>query len=241
VSNEFKIKLNADEASGMAARLEDLKARVAAAATASGRKVEDVRLLAVSKTFSEAHIRIAYGLGVRDFAENYVQEALAKQESLKDLEICWHFIGQLQSNKVKMVANRFDWLHSVDRAKLIDEVSKRSVGAQRILIEVNLAGENSKGGCRAGELPQLLELAQNSPHLEVCGLMFMAPLDLALEEQRQYYSRARKLRDTMSAYVTAPHHLGELSMGTSHDFAVAIAEGATVVRLGTALFGSRSQ
>ncbi len=232
-----------------------LSSRIAVAAKKSGRDASEITLLAVTKKVEALRVREAYALGVRHFAENYVQEALRKQQALEDYEIDWHFIGHIQSNKVKELAGRFALIHSVDREKLIHELENKSAGfkaapksaekplprfKQKILIEVNLAGEVSKCGCRPEDLPHLIELTQKQKHLQLAGLMFMPPLDLTETEQRRFYENARELREQMQREISKPHSLVELSMGTSHDFEIAIEAGATIVRLGTVIFGERT-
>jgi len=220
--------------------LKILNEKLETAARASGRNAKEILLLAVSKKVPESLVREAFQAGTHHFAENYVQEALAKKSALSDLKLHWHLIGHLQSNKAKLVAGQFDLIHSVDSLKIAQKISEFSLDKpQKILIEVNLAGEKSKAGCAANDLPELLTQVQKLPQLSLRGLMFMAPLDLSVDDQRRYYSQARELRATMQTYVSGSHELTELSMGTSHDFAVAIAEGATIVRVGTALFGER--
>lgn len=198
-------------------------------------------LVAVTKKISAERVREAYGLGIENFAENYTQEAILKQATLSDLEIDWHFIGKIQSNKIKVLARRFSFIHSVDSEKIIAELDLRTAnsGKQNIFLEVNLAGEEAKSGCSHEELPHLIESAQKTSNLNLRGLMFMPPLNLKELEQKAYYANARKLRDKIQHLVSAPHTLVELSMGTSHDFEAAICEGATMVRIGTALFGQR--
>lgn len=235
-----------------------VRQKISNACSRSGRNVSHVRLVAVSKTVPAEKIRAAVQAGVTDFGENYAQEAIAKMDDLADLRanttdvadkasdvvgktvaINWHFIGALQSNKVKQIHDRFSLIHAIDRVSTIGEISKRSRRPQSILIEVNLADEATKSGVRVNELPQLLEAAQAQANVRLNGLMFMPPLDLPADEQRRYFNKARLLRDRMVTNVSAPHNLGELSMGTSHDFEIAVEEGATLVRIGSALFGAR--
>jgi pyridoxal phosphate enzyme (YggS family) len=198
-----------------------------------------VRLLAVSKTFPSESVRAAASAGQKLFAENYVQEALPKIQELESLPLEWHFIGHLQTNKVKMLADRFALIHSVDRMKLAKELSERSLKKQKILIEVNLANEVSKSGCPPKELPHLIEAVQGMERIELSGLMFMPPLGISVEEQRQYFATAAALHQSMTKYLSSGHDLSELSMGTSHDYMEAIAAGSTIVRLGSIIFGER--
>lgn len=223
----------------MLKKLNEIKNKISEAA-----KGRDVLLVAVSKTFSAEKVRTLYDLGVRDFAENYPQEADQKLNELSDLkDIRWHFIGNLQTNKVKMIVNRFELIHSVDRISLVDEIQKRATQPQKILIEVNLAGEKSKSGCEVSQAAKLIEHACNQKKIIVVGLMFMAPLEMTKHEQDIYYLKATQLRNDLAlkleAQLVGGHSLALLSMGTSHDFESAIRAGATMVRLGTVLFGKR--
>lgn len=223
----------------VAIQLPLIKNKIERAASASGRTSKDLKIVAVSKKVSADRVREAYALGVRSFAENYVQEFIIKKTELNDLDIDWHFIGHLQSNKVKSVVSEFNLIHSVDSIKIAKELSARSEKAQEILIEVNLAGEHSKSGCAEADLPFLIDKIQELDQVRIRGLMFMPPLLLTEDEQRLYFQKARELRDEHLKNLASPHSLLELSMGTSHDFEVAIAEGATLIRLGTLLFGQR--
>jgi pyridoxal phosphate enzyme (YggS family) len=202
-----------------------------------------VRLVAVSKTQPAEAVREAYAAGQRDFGENYAQEWRDKAAALADLpDLVWHFIGSLQSNKVKVVvggagsaaeAPRAAWIHTVDRASLADEVSKRSAArgvATAVLLEVNVAGEASKSGCAPGDVPALAEHVAGLPGLALRGLMCIPPLE---GDPRPHFAALRALRDRL------PLRLPDLSMGMSGDYEAAIAEGSTLVRVGTAIFGAR--
>jgi len=205
-------------------------------------------LLAVSKLQPVEKIRELYLQGQRDFAENYVQEALDKQKQLADLtDLRWHLIGHLQKNKAKLICQKFHLIHSVDSlqlAELIDRKTKEVAHGhiQKILLQVNIASEDSKEGFDVESLirdwPQLISLS----HLQICGLMTMPPLENSPENNRTHF---KKLSDLLKQLKTKTpgtlHPLSELSMGTSHDFQVALQEGATIVRLGTILFGERPQ
>jgi pyridoxal phosphate enzyme (YggS family) len=201
------------------------------------------RLLAVSKLQPEDKIRLLYSEGQRLFAENYVQEALEKQEHLKDLaKIEWHLIGHLQKNKAKMVAGKFALIHSVDSLELAQVLSRQCQQKnlrQNILLQVNVADEDSKGGFLLGEIHKLWPELQALPHLNICGLMTMPPLTETGTEVRPYFKQLCQLRDELKKTALPTHPMTELSMGTSHDFKVAVEEGATIVRLGTILFGER--
>lgn len=220
--------------------LDEISDKISLAAQKSGRNSDQVRLLAVTKKVAAERVREAYDFGLRDFAENYVQEAIIKQSALSDLNMNWHFIGNIQTNKIKVLAQRFALIHSVDRQKVIEEISQRTTDSvQDFLLEINLAQEEAKGGCAAHEVPDLLDKIQSLPHIRLRGFMFMPPIDYSEDQLRDYFSRARDFRNQMQSKVSLPHSLVELSMGTSHDFEIAIQEGATIVRLGTALFGRR--
>ena len=219
--------------------INEIKRKISMACERSGRGSSEVRLVGVSKQVSFEKIREAIHAGLTDFGENYVQEALPKMEALLDRSINWHFIGALQSNKVKQIHDRFSLIHSIDRLSTLAEISKRTERAQDVLIEVNLAHEPTKSGVFIEDIARFLEDAQKLPHVRLRGLMFMPPLDLAESEQRRYFHDACKLRDRLVTNVSAPHNLRELSMGTSHDFEAAIKEGATLIRVGSAIFGAR--
>ena len=223
----------------VAERIRELNEKIALAARASGREPNQIQLIAVSKKMSMQKIREAYAAGIRTFGENYVQEALGKINELNDLDIRWHMVGHLQSNKVKSIAGRFALIHSIDSEKLINEIDKRSERAQEILIEVNLAAESSKSGVAPESLPSLLHSLQQKSNVHLRGLMFMPPFELTASESAKYFEKARQLREKMAKEVSGPHNLHELSMGTSHDFEVAIQNGATMIRLGTVIFGPR--
>jgi len=192
-----------------------------------------VTLVAVSKTQPAAAIREAHAAGQRDFGENYVQEWREKAEALSDLpDLTWHFIGSLQTNKVKYLAGRVGMVHTVDREELGREISKRweKAGARaRVLVEVNLGGEASKGGCAEGDVPGLVELLRGLAAIDVVGLTCIPPPQ---DDPRPHFRTLRDLRDRLG--------LRELSMGMSGDYPVAIEEGATIVRVGTAIFGERA-
>lgn len=203
---------------------------------------ESLKILAVSKLQPVEKIRRLHANGHTYFAENYVQEALLKQDMLKELDIEWHFIGSLQKNKVKSVVGKFTLIHSVDSfelAKVISAYAEKVHTTQKVLIQVNLAHEISKGGFdRESFLLHWPEIS-GFPGLEITGLMTMPPLTDDPEDVRPYFRELRELQIELQKRGTSRHHLQELSMGTSHDYHVAIEEGATIVRLGTILFGER--
>jgi pyridoxal phosphate enzyme (YggS family) len=191
-----------------------------------------VTLVAVSKAQPAGAIREAHAAGQRDFGENYVQEWRAKAEALADLpEIVWHFVGGLQTNKVKYLVGKVGLVHAVDREELAREIAKRSAQrgiATRVLLEVNVAGEASKSGCAPAEVPRLVEAVRALPGLDLRGLTCIPPAE---GDPRPHFAVLRRMRDALG--------LAELSMGMSADYRVAIEEGATIVRVGTAIFGER--
>lgn len=220
-------------------RLEGVRARIAAAARRAGRDPESVTLLAVSKQQPAAVVRAAAEAGQRHFGENYVQEAVAKVEALRDLGLDWHFIGQLQSNKSREVAESFQWVHTLDRARIAERLSAQRphyAGPLDVLIQVKLADESAKGGVTPAELPALAEVVAGLPRLRLRGLMCLPPEETLEVRQRAPFRRLRELAMEMSA---RGHALDTLSMGMSGDLEAAVAEGATIVRIGTAIFGPR--
>ena len=225
----------------LAERLSSLRARIAAASAAAGRAAQLPLLLAVSKGQSVAVIRQAAALGLTDFGENYVTEALPKMTELAAAGLSWHFIGRIQSNKTRILASRFDWVHSVDRASLAQRLSEQRGHFQsplNICLQVNVLGEASKAGVSPSELPALIESVRALPRLRLRGLMCMLPYAAPLALQHQGFGELHQL---LQQAVTQGTALDTLSMGMSDDFESAIAEGATLLRIGTGLFGSRSQ
>lgn len=223
----------------IAENLENVRARMAAACTGAGRAGDSVRLLAVSKTYGPDAVRAAAAAGQRRFGENRVQEAAAKiPECPGSLE--WHLIGHLQSNKAVLAATLFDWVHSVDSAKLLQVLDRHAGEAGRtlrILLQVNVSGERSKSGLAPEAAPEVLALGNRLRNVRICGLMTIPPLTEDPEKARPHFRRLRELRDRWAAELELP--LPELSMGMTHDLEVAIAEGATMVRVGTGIFGAR--
>ena len=227
-----------------------VKARMARAAARVGRNPEEVTLVAVSKTFSAEHIREAFAAGVRHFGENRVQEWEGKFSQVADLDATWHLIGHLQSNKARRAANLFHAIDSVDSLSLAQKLDRayteciadiqadtRALSRLPVLIEVRLSPELTKSGVHAHELPALADAILALPHLELRGLMTIPPLLNNPEDVRPCFRRLRELRDGLSAHLGCP--LSVLSIGMSHDFEVAIEEGATQVRIGSAVFGER--
>ena len=224
-------------------RLAGIKARIKAAAIRTGRDPSRVLLLAVSKAQPIEKVRAALESGHLDFGENYAQELAEKLDSLQEAR--FHFIGGLQRNKVRQILGRVAMIHSVDRMSLLDEMLRRwrpEMGPCRFLIEVNLAGEASKSGCEAAEVMGLVQRAlDHDANLVPAGLMTVPPFSLSPEETRPFFKRLVSLKDEITASL-APGNAElfcHLSMGMSGDFEVAVEEGATIVRVGTALFGSR--
>ena len=223
------------------ARLRAVQARIARAAAEAGRDPAGVRLLAVSKTFDAAAVRGLAGCGQHAFGENYVQEALDKQAALHDLPLEWHFIGPVQSNKTRAIAEHFSWVHSVDRQKIAERLSaQRPPGLPplQVCIEVNVSGEASKGGVAPAELPALAAVVAKLPNVRLRGLMAIPAPTSEVAAQRAAFRRVRELFDDLK---TRGHALDTLSMGMSGDLEAAILEGATIVRVGTALFGERTK
>jgi len=226
----------------VAARLAAVRARIDAAARRAGRDPAEVTLVGVGKTHAPELLDAAWASGLRDFGENYVQEWRAKADALAERDLRWHFIGGLQSNKVKYLVGRVHLVHSVDRASVLDEIAARSERAglvTGVLIEVNVGNEDTKSGCAEADLPGLLARAVSLPGVSVRGLMGIPPF-LDAEAVRPHFRRLRELRDQMRGGVPGlGEGFRELSMGMSSDLEVAIAEGATLVRVGTDLFGAR--
>jgi pyridoxal phosphate enzyme (YggS family) len=225
----------------VAVALSEVQARIREAARASGRDPDAVKLIAVSKTHPATAIREAYAAGQRDFGENYVQELLQKAEALRDLtELRWHLIGHLQRNKVKQVAPLVSLLHTVDSVELAHELDKRvsaATPARRlpVLVEVSIAGEEQKHGAAPEALAQLLAGIEALPALALRGLMCVPPFAEDAAAARPHFERLRALRDQHGGVSRLP----ELSMGMTHDLEQAVAAGATLVRVGTAIFGAR--
>jgi pyridoxal phosphate enzyme (YggS family) len=222
-----------------ATALNQWREKIAAAATAAGRSPESVRLIPASKSVPPERLRDFFDAGQKVFGENRIQEARAKIPLLPS-SCRWHFIGGLQRNKVRDAVAWFDLIHSVDSLALLEEIDLKARAAgkiQQVLIEVNVAGESSKHGCRPEEAGTLIARAQNLAAVEVLGLMTVAPYHEDPELARPSFALLRRLRDQLEA--EHGWRLPELSMGMTHDYAVAIAEGATMVRIGSGLFGTR--
>jgi len=215
---------------------------MAAASARAGRPAESARLIAVSKTFGLDHVRAAARAGQLEFGENRVQDALRKIAGSADLLIRWHLVGHLQSNKARKAAGSFACIHSVDSDELLERLEHAAAdlgAAPELLIQVDLAGEPTKHGAAASSVGALLERARRCTAARVVGLMTLPPFLEDPERARPYFRRLRELRDELLARGLEPAMLRELSMGMSHDFEVAVEEGATMVRVGTAIFGAR--
>lgn len=234
--------MNAME-TALAERLAAVRERLEQAARTAGRKPEDIRLIAVSKFHPAQSIRSVFALGQKCFGENYVQEALSKQDELSDLTaqgMEWHFIGRLQTNKAKDVAGRFALIHTVDSAKLAETLARRlpeSVEAQSVLLQVNIGNEPQKAGVAEEALPALAEAVVNIPRIRVRGLMCLPPFFDDGEAARPYFAQLRRLAEALRERLGLA--LPELSMGMSGDCIQAVEEGATIVRIGTDVFGPR--
>ena len=223
----------------IAARLQAVRSRIDAAAKATGRSPADIRLLAVSKTFSPAAIADAHAAGQVAFGENYLQEAVAKMATLADLKLNWHYIGPIQSNKTRQIAEQFHWVHGVDRLKIAERLSiSRPAGLPplEICIQVNVSGEKSKSGVQPDEALALAKALSPLPGIRLRGLMAIPEPTRDIGLQRSHFRLLRQIRDDIVSRGVA---LDTLSMGMSDDLEAAIAEGATLVRVGRAIFGER--
>jgi len=220
--------------------LSDIHARITAAANACARDPDSVSLLAVSKKKPASDIRHAYSTGQREFGENYLQEALQKMQELQDLDICWHFIGAIQSNKTRSIAEAFDWVHCIDRAKIARRLSDQrppQLPPLNVCIQVNLDHEASKSGIDLAELPELARAIEPLPGIHLRGLMSIPAPREDLAGQREAFAR---LADALLSLRQQGIDCDTLSMGMTGDMEAAIAEGSTLVRIGTAIFGERS-
>lgn len=226
--------------STIAANLQAVESQIVAAATRAGRDPGSVRLLAVSKTFGADAVEEAYAAGQRAFGENYLQEALDKIAALAGRGIEWHFIGPIQSNKTRPVAAHFDWVHTVDRLKIAQRLSEQrphDLPPLNICLQVNVSGEATKSGCAPDELADLAHACAALPNLRLRGLMAIPEPETDYDKQRAPLARLRALYEQLNAQ---GYGLDTLSMGMSADLAAAVAEGATIVRVGSAIFGART-
>jgi PLP dependent protein len=227
----------------IASNLQSVRSRIDAAARRAGRDPSQVRLIAVSKTFDADHVRAAWAAGQRDFGENKVQEALQKIDQTADMEIRWHLIGHLQSNKARKAVGAFSCIHSVDSPDLLRKLDAAAIAngtSPDVLIQLDLAGEETKFGAAIDDARRLVEQGCAARGVRLCGLMLIPPWNEDQEQTRPWFKRLRDLRDSWLAEGVPPNCLAHLSMGMSHDFEAAIEEGATLVRVGTAIFGKRT-
>lgn len=226
----------------IATHLRAVRRRIDAAASRAHRSPSAITLVAVSKTFEAPYVRAAAADGQLVFGENRVQEAAAKRTDLTDLPLEWHLIGHLQSNKARKAVSTFEWIQSIDSLELLNRIEQAAQDAGRrpkVLIQVDLAGEDTKHGVAEGALADVVTAAASSAHVELRGLMLVPPYPDTPEESRPWFRKLRDLRDAMVGGGVPASSLPDLSMGMSHDFEVAIEEGATIVRVGTAIFGHR--
>lgn len=224
------------------ARLVDVRERIARAAARAGRDPSQIRLIAISKTFAADAVRVVAADGQIDFGENKLQEAQQKRLELADLPIRWHLVGHLQSNKARKAAAEFDVIHSIDSVQLLHRVDEAAAAANRrldLLIQADLAREPTKHGAREEELLPIFEAARRASAVKVVGLMLLPPAVDDPESARPWFRRLRTLRDSLKSQSISADMLKEMSMGMSHDYEIAVEEGATFVRVGTAIFGRR--
>ena len=227
----------------IARNLQTVRSRLDAAARRADRDPTTVRLIAVSKTFSADAVRAAWSAGQIDFGENKVQEGLQKIEATADIKIRWHLIGHLQSNKAKKAATAFQCIHSIDSIELLKKVDAAAAdagAAPEILVQVDLAGETTKFGAAADVARRIVDATQSLRAARMTGLMLIPPWNEDQEQTRPWFVKLRELRDQWVAEGLSATSLAQLSMGMSHDFEAAIEEGATMVRIGTAIFGKRT-
>ncbi len=223
----------------IASRLQAVQARIRTAAEAAGRRPDEVRLIAVSKTFSPEAVREACHAGQHAFGENYLQEARSKIEALQDLPLEWHFLGPIQSNKTRPIAQCFSWVHSVDNlkhARRLSDSRPQDLPPLQVCVQVNVSGEQSKSGCDPARLGELAAAVYDLPRVRLRGLMALPEATSDGATQHRQFAHLRQLKDEL---VAAGMALDVLSMGMSDDLEVAIAEGATMVRVGRAIFGPR--
>jgi len=224
-------------------RLDELRGRIERSAQRAGRASDEIKLIAVSKTHPASVLREALEAGATDFGENRVQEAEEKIAELKGAPARWHLIGPLQANKARRAVKLFDCIHSIDSVELIKRLERLCVEEERedlpVLVQINLAEEETKSGARIEEVPGIIEKINGCKRLKLTGLMTLPPFYEDAERVRPFFRRLRELRDELATQEVFKSGAGELSMGMSHDFEIAIAEGATMVRVGTAIFGER--
>jgi pyridoxal phosphate enzyme (YggS family) len=231
------------DSAALRARLADVRERIARAAGRTRRDPASIRLVAISKTFDAEHVRAAADAGQVDFGENKVQEGIQKMDRTAELPLCWHLVGHLQSNKARKAGARFETIHSVDGVEIAGKLDQAAAAAGRtleLLAQVDLAGEPTKHGARQDELLAIFEAARAFRAARLKGLMLLPPAVENPEEARYYFRALSSVREHLMARGVDRSMLTELSMGMSHDFEVAVEEGATLVRVGTAIFGSRT-
>jgi len=224
------------------AGLADVRERIARAAARAGRDPSQIRLIAISKTFGANAVRAAALDGQLDFGENKLQEAQQKRQDLADLPLRWHLVGHLQSNKAKRAAAEFDVIHSIDSVSLLQKIDEAAASIRRrvdLLVQVDLAGEPTKHGAREEELGPIFDAARRATAIRLMGLMLLPPAVNDPEGARHWFRQLRTVRDRLQAKGVPASMLAELSMGMSHDYEIAVEEGATCVRVGTAIFGGR--
>jgi pyridoxal phosphate enzyme (YggS family) len=229
------------DSSALRSRLSGVRDRIARAAGRAGRDPASITLVAVSKTFSSDHVRAIADTGQLDFGENKVQEGLVKMEQTADLNLRWHLVGHLQSNKTKRAA-RFHVIHSIDDPRLLSRVDAAALEGEHpldVLVQVDLADEPTKHGASAGELKPILDVAAGCRGARMTGLMLLPPASEDPEATRPFFVALRALRDHLIDEGATPGMLAQLSMGMSHDFEIAVEEGATMIRVGSAIFGPR--
>ncbi|WP_428235727.1 YggS family pyridoxal phosphate-dependent enzyme [Gracilimonas sp.] len=227
----------------IAQNLKSIQQKIEKAATDAGRDPKEITLVAVSKTKPNEDILEAVTAGHLQFGENRMKELEDKMAEIELPDVVWHFIGNIQTNKIKYIADRVNWIHSVEKAKYLKEIEKRAGKANRVvnaLIQVNISGEKQKGGCEPEDLANILESAQNYDHVIVRGLMGMATFVDDPEDVRSEFKLLKELFDSHQKYNEGSVNLEHLSMGMTNDMEVAIQEGATMVRIGSAIFGERN-
>jgi len=225
----------------IAENIHQIRQKIVELAAKYQRSADDIQLLAVSKTMPVEAIQAAYEYGQRDFGENYLQEALAKIHTLRHLDISWHFIGAIQSNKTREIANAFDWAHSIDRIKIARRLSEQrnpELAPLNICLQINISNEKTKAGIQLNELAQVAREIDRLPNLKLRGLMAIPEKTTGLDKQRSIFT---KMHQAMTELNHSGLDMDTLSMGMSNDMEAAMAEGATMVRIGTAIFGPRTQ
>jgi pyridoxal phosphate enzyme (YggS family) len=225
--------------------LEDLNNRITKACEDAGRNPNEITLVAVSKMKPVENIKEAFSCGQIHFGENRAKELQDKMDAYQEEKIQWHMVGNLQTNKIKYMVQRVNWIHSIEKTKYLREIEKRASRIDRVintLVQINISGEDQKSGCQAEDLPEILEYAQDLDHVRVRGLMGMATFvdPEEVEQVRPEFQKLREIRDKHRQYENDNVQLDELSMGMTNDMEIAIQEGATMLRVGRAIFGERN-